>query len=72
MEDSNRVLIAGGGPIGYTTALNLAKYGIPFTLFETGNEISDDPRAATIHPPTLEMFDAIGLTKTFMERGFVT
>ena len=72
MDDSNRVLIAGGGPIGYTTALNLAKYGIPFTLFETGNEISDDPRAATIHPPTLEMFDAIGLTKTFMERGFVT
>ena len=72
MDDNNRVLIAGGGPIGYTTALNLAKYGIPFTLFEAGNEISEDPRAATIHPPTLEMFDAIGLTKVFMKRGFVT
>ncbi|MGY9001038.1 MAG: FAD-dependent oxidoreductase [Rhodospirillales bacterium] len=72
MTDNNRVLIAGGGPIGYTTALNLAKYGIPFTLFEAGEEISEDPRAATIHPPTLEMFDTIGLTKIFMKRGFVT
>ena len=72
MGNNDRVLIAGGGPIGYTTALNLAKYGIPFILLEAGQNISEDPRAATIHPPTLEMFDTIGLTKTFMERGFVT
>ncbi|MEE3000367.1 MAG: FAD-dependent monooxygenase [Pseudomonadota bacterium] len=72
MNDEDRVLIAGGGPIGYTTALNLAKYGIPFILFEAGHDIAEDPRAATIHPPTLEMFDRIGLTDTFMERGFVT
>ncbi|MEE3000554.1 MAG: FAD-dependent monooxygenase [Pseudomonadota bacterium] len=72
MSGDNRVLIAGGGPIGYTTAFNLAKYGIPFTLFEAGEDIAEDPRAATIHPPTLEMFDKIGLTATFMERGFVT
>jgi len=72
MSDADRVLIAGGGPIGYTTALNLANYGIPFILFEAGEDIAEDPRAATVHPPTLEMFDRIGLTKTFMKRGFVT
>lgn len=72
MSDDNRILIAGGGPIGYTVALNLAKYGIPFTLFEAENEIVEDPRAATVHPPTLEMFDRVGMTKIFLERGFVT
>ena len=63
MSDEDRVLIAGGGPIGYTAAINLAHYGIPFTLLEAADTILEDPRAATIHPPTLEMFDTIGLTK---------
>ncbi|MFP6711413.1 MAG: FAD-dependent monooxygenase [Rhodospirillales bacterium] len=72
MSDENRVLIAGGGPIGYTAAINLAHYGIPFTLLEAADTILEDPRAATIHPPTLEMFDTIGLTKIFLERGYVT
>ena len=40
------VLIAGAGPIGYTTALLLARRGIPFVLFEGGDKIFDDPRAA--------------------------
>jgi 3-(3-hydroxy-phenyl)propionate hydroxylase len=70
MSDLDRVLIAGGGPVGFTVALNLARRGIPFTLLEGGNKIFDDPRAGTIHPPTLEMFEEIGVTKLFLERGF--
>ena len=34
MPNENRVLIAGAGPVGYTAALNLAHYRIPFTLIE--------------------------------------
>lgn len=71
MAADDRVLIAGGGPIGYTMAINLARLGIPFVLLEAGNKIFDDPRAGTIHPPTLELFDTIGATKTFLERGYV-
>src|SRR5665647_2866746 len=71
MSDMDRVLIAGGGPVGFTAALNLARRGIPFTLLEGGDKIFDDPRAGTIHPPTLEMFDEIGVTKLFLERGFI-
>ena len=56
MMDDNRILIAGAGPVGYAAALNLAHYGIPFTLLEGDATILDDPRAGTIHPPTLEMF----------------
>ena len=65
------VLIAGAGPIGYTTALLLARRGIPFVLFEGGDKIFDDPRAATIHPPTLELFEESGVTKAMMEQGFI-
>lgn len=70
MSDLDRVLIAGAGPIGFTMALNLARRNIPFTLLEGGDKIFDDPRAGTIHPPTLEMFDEIGVTRIFLEQGF--
>ena len=70
MSDKNRVLIAGGGPVGFTLAYNLARRGIPSTILEGSDRIFDDPRAGTIHPPTLEMFDEIGVTPTMMERGY--
>jgi len=71
MTDDNRILIAGAGPVGYTAALNLAHYGIPFTMLEADSVILDDPRAGTIHPPTMEMFERLGVTKTMIERGYV-
>ena len=71
MTDANRILIAGGGPVGYTAAYLLARRGIPFTLLEAGNKIFDDPRAGTIHPPTLELFSTVGVTPLMLERGYV-
>ena len=71
MSEIDRILIAGGGPVGLTAALSLAEYGIPFTLLEAAVDIFEDPRAGTIHPPTLEMFARLGLTDTFVERGYI-
>ena len=34
MSEIDRILIAGGGPVGLTAALNLAEYGLPFNLTE--------------------------------------
>jgi 3-(3-hydroxy-phenyl)propionate hydroxylase len=68
---SDRILIAGAGPVGYTAALNLAHYGIPFTLLEASDEIFADPRAGTIHPPTLELFSRLGIADTMTKRGYV-
>jgi len=71
MMDDNRVLIAGAGPVGYAAAINLAHYGIPFTLLEEEAAILDDPRAGTIHPPTLEMFAKLELTGTLNDHGYI-
>lgn len=70
MSEQDRVLIAGGGPVGYTAALLLAQRGIPFTLLEAGDRVFDDPRAGTIHPPTLELYAAAGAVDRMLERGY--
>ena len=69
-HDDDRVLIAGGGPVGYTVATILAQKGIPFVLLEAGDRVFDEPRAGTIHPPTLELYDTIGATDEMIRRGF--
>jgi len=71
MMTDKRILISGAGPVGYTTALNLARYNIPFTLLEAGADIFEDPRAGTIHPPTLEMFEESGVTQKMLEQGYL-
>lgn len=65
------VLIAGGGPAGMASALFLATLGVPVTVLERGLEPHSDPRAATYHPPTLEMLEASGVTAELHDRGIV-
>jgi 3-(3-hydroxy-phenyl)propionate hydroxylase len=67
----NRVLIAGAGPVGLTVALDLAQRGIAVAVLEASNKIFDDPRAGTIHPPTLEMFAHSGVTDAMLARGYI-
>lgn len=69
--DDDRIIIAGGGPIGYTLAASLDRYGIPFVLLEAGDRIFDDPRAGTIHPPSLELFRDLGLADLLLQRGTI-
>ena len=71
MAESERVVICGAGPSGLTAALFLARQGIEVLVLERGNEIFEDPRAATFHPPTMEMYEASGVTQALHERGIV-
>ncbi|MGE5777780.1 MAG: FAD-dependent oxidoreductase, partial [Hyphomicrobiales bacterium] len=60
MPVDERVLIAGAGPVGLVAAANLVRGGVPVTVFEAGSDLSQESRASTFHPPTLDMLDRLG------------
>jgi 2-polyprenyl-6-methoxyphenol hydroxylase-like FAD-dependent oxidoreductase len=51
----------GAGPVGFLTALGLAKAGVPVTVIEAESGINDSPRAAVYFPTTLKILDRLGL-----------
>ncbi|MFD5786234.1 FAD-dependent monooxygenase [Streptomyces sp. NPDC127037] len=44
-----QVLVAGGGPVGMLVAAELAAYGVDTVLLEPRTEVSDQPKATTLH-----------------------
>ena len=69
MAIEERVLIAGAGPVGLTAAANLVRGGVPVTVFEAGGDLSEESRASTFHPPTLDMLDRLGAAKPLIAQG---
>jgi 3-(3-hydroxy-phenyl)propionate hydroxylase len=61
MQQQDRVIVAGAGPVGAIMTLALVKKGIPVTLLEQLPDAAEDQRAATVHPPTVEMLVELGL-----------
>ncbi len=68
-ESVEGVLIAGGGAVGLTTALSLARRGVPVTVLEGEAEIVKEFRGSTFHPPTLEMLVNLGVGQKLLARG---
>lgn len=66
-----RVVIVGAGPVGLSAALFLTDRGIDVSVIEAAKEPFPDPRAATYHPPTLEMLAPSGVTQMLHDRGIV-
>jgi 2-polyprenyl-6-methoxyphenol hydroxylase-like FAD-dependent oxidoreductase len=71
VKSGERVLIAGGGPVGVLCAWLLGRRGIPVRLFEENETPRDDPRAATTHPATLDLLDDDGLADDMARVGLV-
>jgi len=67
----NRVIVAGGGPVGAVAALLLARAGVPVTMIERATDVVLDYRASTFHPPTLDLLEDSGITAALVAMGLV-
>lgn len=64
----NEVVVVGAGPVGLVTAIGLAQRGVKVIVLEQNSaEVAPQWRGSTIHPPTLEIFDQLGLAQTIIK-----
>ncbi|HWJ73309.1 MAG TPA: FAD-dependent monooxygenase [Kaistia sp.] len=66
---TDRVLVAGAGPVGLTMALELSRYGVPVRVIDKISGPSDTSRAVAIWPRTLELLDRSGVTADLVKAG---
>jgi len=69
MAEKDPVVIAGGGPVAMVLGLALYRAGVPFVVLETLPEPFIDQRAASYHPPTIEMLEQLGLAGEIIPEG---
>jgi 2-polyprenyl-6-methoxyphenol hydroxylase-like FAD-dependent oxidoreductase len=71
MSHDPHVAIAGAGPVGLTAALVLGSRDIRVTVVEAEPTLSEELRASTFHPPTLDMLAPYGITARMLEAGLI-
>ena len=64
-------MIAGAGPVGLVAAANLVGHGVPVTVLEANAGLSEESRASTFHPPTLDMLDRLGVAEPLIAQGLI-
>jgi len=64
-----QVTILGAGPVGLVAAYALARRGVDVTVLEANADCAPDLRASTLHPPTLQMLDTLGLFDDLLVQG---
>jgi 2-polyprenyl-6-methoxyphenol hydroxylase-like FAD-dependent oxidoreductase len=66
-----QVLVVGAGPTGLVLAAELLARGIATRIVDKNDGAVLETRAGGIHARTLEVFDLMGLSEQFLERGQV-
>jgi len=57
----NKVLIAGGGPVGMTVALELARYGVSSILLERNPTTTRHPKMDLTNGRSMELYHRLGI-----------
>jgi 3-(3-hydroxy-phenyl)propionate hydroxylase len=68
-EVAHKVAIVGGGPVGLTMALGLARHGVASVVIEADQTVCEGSRAACISRRSLQIVERLGALPAFMEKG---
>src|SRR5436190_1217201 len=68
-QDTARVIIAGGGPVGLVAALTLARYGVASLVIEADADVCEGSRATCISRRSLQVLERLGADAAFTEKG---
>jgi 3-(3-hydroxy-phenyl)propionate hydroxylase len=63
------VIVVGAGPVGLSTAIDLAQQGVPTILLDDDNRLSHGSRAICIAKRTLEIFDRLQCGDAMVAKG---
>ena len=63
MQDETFVLIAGGGPVGLSAAIELAWRNVPFVLVNDNAETATHPKCNNTNARSMEHFRRLGIAK---------
>lgn len=63
------VVVVGAGPIGLTTTLDLARYGVPSVILESEQQVSEGSRAIVFTRRSLEILQQVGIADRVSESG---
>jgi 2-polyprenyl-6-methoxyphenol hydroxylase-like FAD-dependent oxidoreductase len=66
------VIIVGAGPTGLMAALLLHKCGIPFRIFDKGEQQAHESRAFALQARSLELIQSLGLIDEFIRQGLIS
>jgi 2-polyprenyl-6-methoxyphenol hydroxylase-like FAD-dependent oxidoreductase len=65
----HQVIICGAGPVGLYLAIRLIRSGVDVLVLEKKEAIDPHSKSLGIHPVSLELFDEIGISEPFIDRG---
>jgi len=68
-EERARVVIAGGGLVGLTLALDLARHGVASIVLDDDETVSTGSRAICVAKRTLEIYGRLGLGERMRAKG---